>query len=368
MDTVILGSEQKQLIINDMNEYLHPSSPKWYAMRGIPYRRGYLFHGPPGTGKTSLSFALAGIFGLGIYVISLQEPTLTESDLMQLFNGLPRRCIVLLEDVDAAGLIRDTKNDTTTKRGPKKDKADKDGTKETKAKEGQPKAKEEDFTLKDLARELKSTGSNNNRSEGGGGRGGGRQQQSADGKPITGISLSGLLNAIDGVASHEGRVLIMTTNHPEKLDAALVRPGRVDRRVEFQTARKEQIQELFLRMYAGTESKAFVTNASQVDRPITNGSANGHLSKKVPNGRPVGEKSDGAIDQRLDLTGLAKEFTDHVPDATYTPAEIQNHLMRYKKEPWTAVEKVDDWMKEMETDKKKQEEAKEEDEDVDNDG
>jgi chaperone BCS1 len=45
MDTVILDAEQKKVIINDMNEYLHPSSPKWYATRGIPYRRGYLFHG-----------------------------------------------------------------------------------------------------------------------------------------------------------------------------------------------------------------------------------------------------------------------------------------------------------------------------------
>lgn len=48
-----------------------------------------------------------------------------------------------------------------------------------------------------------------------------------------GISLFGLLNAIDGVASQEGRVLIMTTNTPESLDGALVRPGCVDMQVEF---------------------------------------------------------------------------------------------------------------------------------------
>ena len=44
----------------------------------------------------------------------------------------------------------------------------------------------------------------------------------------TGVTLSGLLNALDGVSSREGRVLFLTTNHPERLDAALVRPGRVD--------------------------------------------------------------------------------------------------------------------------------------------
>jgi len=44
----------------------------------------------------------------------------------------------------------------------------------------------------------------------------------------TGVSFSGLLNALDGVRSQEGRILFMTTNHREKLDPALLRPGRAD--------------------------------------------------------------------------------------------------------------------------------------------
>ena len=207
MDTVILDSEQKNMIVNDMNEYLHPSSPKWYATRGIPYRRGYLFHGPPGTGKTSLSFALAGIFGLEIYVISLQEPSLTEGDLMQLFNGLPRRCVVLLEDVDAAGLIRDGKSDSVEDESKAKSRYrrgkggnDDDIQAKSGQDEGGQKPKEEDYTLKDLARELKSIGSSKSGND--------RSQGNSNRQPGTGISLSGLLNAIDGVATHEGRVLI----------------------------------------------------------------------------------------------------------------------------------------------------------------
>ncbi|KAK2677074.1 BCS1, N-terminal [Fusarium oxysporum f. sp. vasinfectum] len=106
MRTVILEHEEKHDVLRDINEYLHPGTPKWYASRGIPLRRGYLFHGPPGTGKTSFSFALAGVFGIDIYVISLQDPTVSEEDLAVLFTRLPRRCVVLLEDIDTAGLRR----------------------------------------------------------------------------------------------------------------------------------------------------------------------------------------------------------------------------------------------------------------------
>ncbi len=153
---------------------------RWYANRGIPLRRGYLFHGPPGTGKTSLSFALAGVFGLDIYVISLMEPALTEEDLLSLFNTLPRRCVVLLEDIDTAGLGRP---------GDKPD----DATDDAKSADDKEKLPPNEWRVSDLARALKKDG--------------------GDSAEKKGISLSGLLNAIDGVASHEGRVLIMTTNH-----------------------------------------------------------------------------------------------------------------------------------------------------------
>ena len=55
METVVLDHQQKAAILADINEYLHPATPRWYANRGIPYRRGYLFYGPPGTGRCSLA-------------------------------------------------------------------------------------------------------------------------------------------------------------------------------------------------------------------------------------------------------------------------------------------------------------------------
>ncbi|CAK1365614.1 putative mitochondrial chaperone bcs1 [Cercospora beticola] len=362
METVILDPQQKSMIIRDMNEYLHPASPRWYATRGIPYRRGYLFHGPPGTGKTSLSFALGGIFGLDIYAISLQEPTLTEGDLLQLFNGLPRRCIVLLEDVDAAGLLRDAQSGKDKIKDKKDDKKDKKDGKTGEESKEKPK-KDEDYTLKDLARELKAISTP--------ARGQGRQQpgnrQNNDlgpnRQPATGISLSGLLNAIDGVASAEGRVLIMTTNHPEKLDAALVRPGRVDRRVEFQLAMKEQISELFVRMYAASDQvpdievklDGRVSNGrAKLDGlPKTNGHSNGNGHTRGPSENQLSGLSE------FDIENLAVEFAGHIPDNTFTPAEIQNHLMKYKKEPRTAVELAEKWTQDLLAEKEKDAVARE---------
>jgi hypothetical protein len=67
----------------------------------------------------------------------------------------------------------------------------------------------------------------------------------------SGLSFSGLLNAIDGVAAQEGKLLFMTTNHLERLDNALIRPGRVDVRCEFSLCSRKQVQALFLRFYEG---------------------------------------------------------------------------------------------------------------------
>jgi len=81
MDTISLDETQKSIIIDDLKTYLHPDTARWYGSRGIPYRRGYLFHGPPGTGKTSLSIASAGSFDLNIYCVPLSSCDLTEADM-----------------------------------------------------------------------------------------------------------------------------------------------------------------------------------------------------------------------------------------------------------------------------------------------
>merc|ERR1712087_180008 len=65
------------------------------------------------------------------------------------------------------------------------------------------------------------------------------------------LTFSGLLNALDGVAGQEGKLVIMTSNRPEQLDEALVRPGRVDLRAQFHYASRAAIQDIFCNFFAG---------------------------------------------------------------------------------------------------------------------
>ncbi|KXX72956.1 putative mitochondrial chaperone BCS1-B [Madurella mycetomatis] len=336
MRTVVLDEEQKVKVLSDINEYLHPATPRWYANRGIPLRRGYLFHGPPGTGKTSLSFALAGVFGLDIFVISLLDPSLTEEDLSALFTTLPRRCVVLLEDIDTAGLTRvDDSASANDHQGAKGH----DGT--GKKADKTDYSRKEDWKVSDLARELKRHG---------------------DSGEKKGISLSGLLNAIDGVASHEGRVLIMTTNKPETLDEALIRPGRVDLQVAFTNATQGQARELFVRMYEADRKVTddhlplsssppppltpfseppptpfSPTSEGEKEGSFTDFSSTTEVEEDTP-GSPVTPNKPAPLNldhgydygytdldllQPAELARIATEFAAKIPSEQFSPAELQ---------------------------------------------
>ena len=75
-----------------------------------------------------------------------------------------------------------------------------------------------------------------------------RAQTSEDGYQSS-VTFSGFLNALDGVASGEERIIFMTTNHPERLDPALIRPGRVDLAMLINDASPQQARRLFERFY-----------------------------------------------------------------------------------------------------------------------
>ncbi|CRG88188.1 hypothetical protein PISL3812_05215 [Talaromyces islandicus] len=282
ISTVIFDKNAKHELLSDINEYLHPHTRRWYSNHGIPYRRGYLFSGAPGTGKTSLTSALAGIFGLDIYVLSLLDPNMNESQLMRLMSEVPSRCIVLLEDVDAAGLNRP---------------------------ESEPRPRQ---TRKNKGNQLPeadilnaiqgSTGGNSNNS---------------GASSATAVSLSGLLNAIDGVSSQEGRILIMTTNSPESLDKALVRPGRVDMHIRFELPSHEEMRELFLSMYK-EDPPALRNTIVSVEK--------GKVHEQYP-----------------DLEALAEKFAVSIPEKKLSLAALQGFLLQFKKSPRVACDKAGEW-------------------------
>lgn len=113
MSSVILDDGVAEHIRDDVQQFAQ--SRQWYVDRGIPYRRGYLLHGPPGSGKTSFITALAGELGYDICVLNLAEAGLTDDRLTHALSNLPPNAIALLEDVDAAFQQR-ASNDTSQSR------------------------------------------------------------------------------------------------------------------------------------------------------------------------------------------------------------------------------------------------------------
>lgn len=289
LDTVILEGEQKQKIIDDIQEYMDSETQDFYAQHGIPYRRGYLFHGPPGVGKTSFALALAAKFGLDVYVLSLTDKSLSDSSMLTLLTQLPSRALLLLEDIDTAGLNRNTRDIKAAVARRKL------GLKSGKDQDIQDEEEEEELgNLADMI-----------------GEDGGR------------VTLSGLLNAIDGVASPEGHILIMTTNAPNSLDEALVRAGRISVRVAFKNASQTQARELFQRMY--------------VNPPVL---------------YPEPEKEASRIKT------CAEEFALQIPDHEFSPADLQEFLLVHKRCPEDAVRGVEGWKSEILADRRKKDEER----------
>lgn len=357
LSTVALDQQQKGRIVADINEYLNPATARWYAARGIPHRRGYLFHGPPGTGKTSLSFALAGIFGLDVYCLSLNDG-ITESELSSLLNELPRRCFLLLEDIDAAGVRREglaspvlaTDDATVVLEAHKIGTQDKPDSTPSKALSilAWP------LMLVRLPFSLFS--------------GFAKQEEpvkdpalaEATGKPVStevsrggsgSISLSGLLNVIDGAASHEGHVLIMTTNTPDKLDDALTRPGRVDLQIGFTLATRDQIRDMYMRMFNADTAISEITPETEV--AMGNGISANAVGTHELLGICLPKKSVAATLELGKLGEMAQHFADALPEKIFSPAEVQGYLLMHKTEPKKAIEEVSKWKDEMLEVKKK---------------
>lgn len=153
IDTVFLNN--KDLILDDIEEFL--KSEKDYEKYGIPYKRNYLFYGPPGNGKTSFINAIAGKYNFKIFLISISQ--ITDEMFKKLISSIKDDGLLVLEDVDA--LFNNEKKNLT---------------------------------------------------------------------------MSTILNVLDGLARQNRIICIMTTNHFEVLTNIFKRPGRLDFLIEFKNA------------------------------------------------------------------------------------------------------------------------------------
>ena len=203
LDSVILQSGEKEHLVQDIENFR--KSRRRYARLGVPYHRGYLFYGPPGTGKTSLVSALAANFGLAIYSINLA--VFNDRSLMNAVNQVAPGSVLLFEDIDCIN--------------------------SSKARVSSPPRTND----------------------------GAQSRDEKDNVDRNGVTLSGLLNVLDGFYAPTNVLFMMTTNRIETLDEALLRPSRIDYRLYLGKASDRQKIELYRRFFpevSEIEAEAFV--------------------------------------------------------------------------------------------------------------
>jgi chaperone BCS1 len=183
IDSVILKEGNKEKILDHIVKF--EKRKELYTNNGIPYKTGIVLHGPPGTGKSSIIKSIASHLNRDLYIININD--VTDSGLKNLMSDVDPQSIIAIEDIDSveASLNRTTNSRIKTKAG--------------------------------------NVISNSMKFEK--------------------LSLTGLLNTLDGISSPTDIITIITTNHLEKLDPAIIRPGRVDLIVELSEIGDKEIKQ-----------------------------------------------------------------------------------------------------------------------------
>jgi chaperone BCS1 len=194
IESVLLKPGEKEHLIQDIERFR--SSRERYQRLGVPYHRGYLLYGPPGTGKTSLVSALAAKFEMSVYVVNLAE--MNDRTLKNSMNWVPENSVILFEDIDC---------------------------------------------MRTATRRLETDGGQVQQ------EGGVKTSVEAKSTNQGGVSLSGLLNVLDGFSAPENVIYVMTTNDADAIDPALLRPGRIDYKLFLGPACESQKVALYRRFF-----------------------------------------------------------------------------------------------------------------------
>uniref|UniRef100_J3ND44 AAA+ ATPase domain-containing protein n=1 Tax=Oryza brachyantha TaxID=4533 RepID=J3ND44_ORYBR len=206
-DTLAMDPGQKDAVVDDLMAFR--DSKDYYAKVGKPWKRGYLLHGPPGTGKSTMIAAMANFLDYDVYDLELTAVK-NNTELRKLYIETTGKSIIVIEDIDCSVDLTGKRKEAS---GDRKD----DGGEGSDDKPKLPTDADRD-----------DSGSK--------------------------VTLSGLLNFIDGLWSACGgeRIIIFTTNHKEKLDPALIRRGRMDVHIEMSYCRFEAFRVL-AKNYLGVE-------------------------------------------------------------------------------------------------------------------
>lgn len=210
LSSVIVTDNVKEEIMIAFEKWRE--SKDWYYHRGLPWKLTMMFEGPTGTGKTSLIRALAAHYNMNVAIIQLNE--MSDRSFQQALNDVPPNSFLVMEDFDDAvkGLHR-----TEYRDGVKKEE------------EKRRKKSENDKRSKPAPAPT--------------------EERAPEKLQLSLLTLSGLLNALDGLVVLDGQVIIMSTNVVEDMDPALIRPGRIDRRFHLGWLKDSDVREYIRVMF-----------------------------------------------------------------------------------------------------------------------